>query len=73
VVLDADGVAVVEAGDVDRVLEGAKAREDKEAVKRERLQAGELSYEMDGLRAVVEGSASPTFDPASPGIEGASR
>jgi 4-hydroxy-4-methyl-2-oxoglutarate aldolase len=56
VVLDADGVAVVEAGDVERVLEGAKAREDKEAVKRERLQAGELSYEMDGLRAVVEGA-----------------
>ena len=57
VVLDADGVAVVEAGDVERVLDGAKAREDKETVKRERLQAGELSYEMDGLRAVVEGSA----------------
>ena len=57
-VLDADGVAVVEADDVARVLEGATAREDKEAAKRERLQAGELSYEMDGLRAVVEGAAS---------------
>jgi 4-hydroxy-4-methyl-2-oxoglutarate aldolase len=56
VVLDADGVEVVEADDVDRVLEGAQARERKEAVKRERLQAGELSYEMDGLRAVVEGA-----------------
>ena len=55
-VLDADGVAVVEAGDVQRVLEGAQARERKEAIKRERLQAGELSYEMDGLRAVVEGA-----------------
>jgi 4-hydroxy-4-methyl-2-oxoglutarate aldolase len=71
VVLDADGAAVVEAHDVDRVLAGAQAREQKEATKRERLQAGELSYEMDGLRAVVEGSASPSFDPASPGIEGA--
>jgi len=69
-VLDADGVAVVEAGDAERVLEGARARERKEAVKRERLQAGELSYEMDGLRAVVEGSATPSFDPASPGIGG---
>ena len=39
------------------MLEGAKAREDKETVKRSELQAGELSYEMDGLRAVVEGSA----------------
>jgi 4-hydroxy-4-methyl-2-oxoglutarate aldolase len=57
-VLDADGVAVVEADDAERVLAGAKAREDKEATKRERLQAGELSYEMDGLRAVVEGAAS---------------
>ena len=58
-VLDADGVAVVEASDVERVLAGAQAREQKEATKRERLQAGELSYEIDGLRAVVEGSASP--------------
>ena len=57
-VLDADGVAVVEADDAERVLAGAKAREDKETAKRERLQAGELSYEMDGLRAVVEGAAS---------------
>jgi 4-hydroxy-4-methyl-2-oxoglutarate aldolase len=57
-VLDADGVAVIEAHDVDRVLAGAQAREAKEIAKRERLQAGELSYEMDGLRAVVEGAAS---------------
>ena len=56
VVLDADGVAVVEAGDAERVLEGARAREAKEIAKRERLQAGELSYEIDGLRSVVEGS-----------------
>ena len=55
-VLDADGVAVVEPHDAERVLEGARAREQKETVKRERLQTGELSYEMDGLRAVVEGS-----------------
>jgi 4-hydroxy-4-methyl-2-oxoglutarate aldolase len=57
-VLDADGVAVIEAHDVDRVLAGAQAREAKEIAKRERLQAGELSYETDGLRAVVEGAAS---------------
>jgi 4-hydroxy-4-methyl-2-oxoglutarate aldolase len=55
VVLDADGAAVVEAADVDRVLAGAQAREAKEIAKRERLQAGELSYEMDGLKTVVEG------------------
>jgi 4-hydroxy-4-methyl-2-oxoglutarate aldolase len=56
-VLDADGVAVVEADDVDRVLAGAQAREAKEIAKREKLQAGELSYELDGLRAVVEGAS----------------
>jgi 4-hydroxy-4-methyl-2-oxoglutarate aldolase len=55
-VLDADGVAVIAADDVDRVLVGAQAREAKEIAKRERLQAGELSYEMDGLKAVVEGA-----------------
>jgi 4-hydroxy-4-methyl-2-oxoglutarate aldolase len=57
-VLDADGVAVVDPADAERVLAGAQAREQKETVKRERLQAGELSYEMDGLRAVVEGTRS---------------
>jgi 4-hydroxy-4-methyl-2-oxoglutarate aldolase len=69
-VLDADGVAVIEQGDVDRVLAGAQQREAKEIAKRERLQAGELSYETDGLRAVVEGSTSSSHDPASPGIGG---
>jgi 4-hydroxy-4-methyl-2-oxoglutarate aldolase len=54
-VLDADGVAVVEAGRAAEVLAASLAREEKEAVKRARLQAGELSYEIDGLRAVVEG------------------
>lgn len=54
-VLDADGVAVVAAGRVDEVLEASLAREEKERVKRARLQAGEKSYELDGLRAVVEG------------------
>jgi len=70
-VLDADGVAVVEAADVDRVLTGAQAREEKEIAKRARLQAGELSYEMDGLRAVVEGdgrgAASGLGERARPG------
>jgi hypothetical protein len=28
--------------------------EEKEAVKRSRLKAGELSYELDGLRAIVD-------------------
>jgi 4-hydroxy-4-methyl-2-oxoglutarate aldolase len=54
-VLDADGATVVAAERAEAVLEASVAREAKEAAKRERLQAGELSYELDGLRAVVEG------------------
>jgi 4-hydroxy-4-methyl-2-oxoglutarate aldolase len=54
-VLDADGVAVVPQDRVAEVLEASLAREEKERVKRAKLQAGEKSYELDGLRAVVEG------------------
>jgi 4-hydroxy-4-methyl-2-oxoglutarate aldolase len=50
VVLDADGACVVAAERADEVLEAALAREDKERVKREKLQAGALSYDLDGLR-----------------------
>lgn len=55
VVLDADGVAVVEAARVDEVLAASLQREEKERVKRAKLRAGERSYDLDGLRAVVEG------------------
>jgi len=48
-VLDADGVTVVEAGRTEEVLEAALAREAKEADKRVKLQAGALSWELDGL------------------------
>ena len=54
VVLDADGAAVVAQERVDEVLEAAQAREEKERVKRAKLQAGELSYDLDNLRARVE-------------------
>lgn len=54
VVLDADGVAVVEHERVAEVLEASRGRERKETVKRERLQAGAKSYDLDGLRSVVE-------------------
>jgi 4-hydroxy-4-methyl-2-oxoglutarate aldolase len=59
VVLDADGGTVVAAERADEVLGASLAREAKERVKRERLQAGALSYDLDGLRAIVEGTASP--------------
>jgi hypothetical protein len=39
---------------VERFLTASQAREEKEAIKREKLRAGEKSYDLDGLRAVVE-------------------
>jgi 4-hydroxy-4-methyl-2-oxoglutarate aldolase len=54
VVLDADGVAVVPQDRVTEVLDASLAREEKERVKRDQLQAGAKSYDLDGLRAVVE-------------------
>ncbi len=56
VVLDADGVAIVEADRVDEVLQASRQREDNERVKRIKLQDGELSYDLDGLRERVEGA-----------------
>jgi 4-hydroxy-4-methyl-2-oxoglutarate aldolase len=54
VVLDADGAAVVEHERLDQTLQAARERAEKERVKREKLAAGELSYDLDGLRAKVE-------------------
>jgi 4-hydroxy-4-methyl-2-oxoglutarate aldolase len=56
VVLDADGVAVVARALVDEVLEASLERERREAHKRAQLQAGALSYDLDGLRERVEGA-----------------
>jgi 4-hydroxy-4-methyl-2-oxoglutarate aldolase len=50
VVLDADGAAVVEHERVAEVLDASRARAEGEDVKREKLQAGALSFELDGLR-----------------------
>jgi 4-hydroxy-4-methyl-2-oxoglutarate aldolase len=54
VVLDADGVAVVAQARIGEVLESSHARADKERDKRAKLEAGALSYDLDGLRALVE-------------------
>jgi 4-hydroxy-4-methyl-2-oxoglutarate aldolase len=56
VVLDADGATIVAAERAAEVLEASLARERREQLKREKLQAGALSYELDGLRKVVEGA-----------------
>jgi len=54
VVLDSDGAVVVAAGRVEEVLEAARARAPREVEKRAKLEAGALSYDLDGLRRLVE-------------------
>lgn len=56
VVLDEDGCAVVESERVEAVLAASLARESREADKRDKLRAGGLSYDLDGLRERVEGA-----------------
>jgi 4-hydroxy-4-methyl-2-oxoglutarate aldolase len=50
VVMDNDGVVVVAAERVEEVAEAARAREEKESRLRPRLRAGELTYDLLGLR-----------------------
>ena len=54
VVLDEDGAVVVEHARVEEVLGAARARAERERAKRAKLEAGELSYDLDGLRELVE-------------------
>ena len=54
VVLDSDGAVIVAGERLDEVLEASRGREQREAGKRAKLEAGELSYDLDGLRDVVE-------------------
>jgi 4-hydroxy-4-methyl-2-oxoglutarate aldolase len=53
-VLDMDGGVCVKRERVDEVLRASEARFEKEARMREKLQAGEISYDIHGLRAIVE-------------------
>jgi 4-hydroxy-4-methyl-2-oxoglutarate aldolase len=50
IVLDADGVVVVPRDQTGSALDASRARLEKERIKREKLQAGALSWEIDGLR-----------------------
>lgn len=54
VVLDADGAVVVPHERLTEVLAAARARAEREREKRAKLLAGALSYDLDGLRALVE-------------------
>jgi 4-hydroxy-4-methyl-2-oxoglutarate aldolase len=60
VVLDGDGATVVAAARAEEVLRASLAREEKERVKRAELQAGAISYDLDGLRARVEAAGAPS-------------
>lgn len=53
IVLDADGGVAVPSARVGDVLEASRAREARETDKRAKLQAGTLSYDLDGLRERV--------------------
>ena len=50
IVADDDGVVVVRRGEAAEVLKKSRAREDKEAATRARLQAGELGLDIYGMR-----------------------
>jgi 4-hydroxy-4-methyl-2-oxoglutarate aldolase len=54
IVLDIDGAVVVEQERIDDVLAAARDRAEREREKRARLEAGELSYDLDDLRKLVE-------------------
>ena len=54
VVMDCDGAVVVSDNRVEEVLPAAQERVAREAEVRERYRAGELSYDLQGLRALVE-------------------
>ena len=68
VVLDADGVAVVAAERVEEVLAASlRARGEGARASARSSQAGALSYDLDGLRAKVEGAARERDRPPRPG------
>lgn len=56
--LDADGAVVVARERVARTLAAAQARAAHEEALRAQLEAGALTYDLHGLRALVEGSQS---------------
>ena len=55
VVMDCDGAMALPVERVDEVLPLALERAEREAAMRLRYAAGELSYDLNGLREIVEG------------------
>ena len=56
VVMDCDGAMALPSERVDEVLPLAIERAERERAMRQRYAAGELSYDLNGLREIVEGS-----------------
>jgi 4-hydroxy-4-methyl-2-oxoglutarate aldolase len=54
VLLDTDGAVAVARARLEQVLEASRERERRERLKLEKLEQGQLSYELDGLREIVE-------------------
>ena len=54
VVMDVDGAVCVKQVRVDEVLKASEERLEKEATLRKKLLAGQISYDLHGLRATVE-------------------
>jgi 4-hydroxy-4-methyl-2-oxoglutarate aldolase len=54
IVLDADGAVCIKRERAEQVLVAAEARFEREAALREKLVAGQTSYDLHGLRDVVE-------------------
>jgi 4-hydroxy-4-methyl-2-oxoglutarate aldolase len=54
-VRDADGAVVVARPRLREVLDASRERAERERVKRAKLESGELSYDLDNLRDLVEG------------------
>ena len=53
--MDSDGAVVVPADRVGEMLPAARERAERETAMRPRYGNGELSYDLQGLRALVEG------------------
>ncbi len=58
VVLDADGAVAVAKDRLGEVAQASRERAESESARRARFEAGELSYDMYGLRDLVEGDGS---------------
>jgi 4-hydroxy-4-methyl-2-oxoglutarate aldolase len=56
VVLDCDGALALPSAQIDEVLPLALERAERERAMRQRYAAGELSYDVNGLRDIVEGT-----------------